>query len=69
MKMTETERSPQEHAADFPPEVHVVDEATTEEVDNETDSEEEDVNCSTAEMSKYTIIRILKSLLDFRFQI
>ena len=91
MKMAEMERSPQEQAAHFPPEVHVLDEATTEEVDNEmdskkedvtcseayvdkgtteeleneTDSKEEDVNCSTAETSQYTIIRILKLLLDF----
>ena len=69
MTMTEAERNTEEHAAHLPPKVHVVDEATTEEIDNKTDSKEEDVNCSTAETSKYTIIRILKSLLDFGFRI
>ena len=41
--MTEMERSPQEHAAHFQPEVQVVDEATTEEVDSKTESKEEDL--------------------------
>lgn len=46
-KNTEVERIPQEHAVHFFPEVHVVDEATTEElttswqdVENEMDSKE-----------------------------
>ena len=51
-----------------PPEVYVVDEHTTEELSNETDSKEVDVNCSTEEAStsEYTIISILKPLPYFR---
>ena len=47
-------------------EFHGVDEATTRKLDNDTYSEEEVVNCSTAETSEYTIITILKSLVNIR---
>ena len=66
-----TEEPEKEYSEEEPlnaSEVHGVDEATTKELENETYSKEEVVNCSTAETSEYTIIRILKSLVNIRFR-